>query len=132
LLIEDYFNQIEAAAASSAYVISARIFRDKRSLYIAYIEGEIQFQDESILFFMEFVDVSKGVDRYKYKYQYQDKDGIRIFRYDMAPHHPEVETFPHHKHVGPESTPNRVTESPVPSLREVLEEIGEIVSENLL
>jgi hypothetical protein len=23
-----------------------------------------------------------------------------MFRYDNAPHHPEIGTFPHHKHIG--------------------------------
>lgn len=42
-----------------------------------------------------------------------------IFRYDDAPHHPDVKTFPHHKH-----TPTEVIESPAPSLEVVFEEIS--------
>jgi hypothetical protein len=29
-----------------------------------------------------------------------DADNRLIFRYDNAPHHPEVASFPHHKHLG--------------------------------
>ena len=33
-----------------------------------------------------------------YTYHYQDRQNNLIFRYDNAPHHPEVSTHPHHKH----------------------------------
>jgi hypothetical protein len=41
-----------------------------------------------------------------------------IFRYDNAPHHPEVKTFPHHKHV-----PTAIVESSEKPLSQVMEEI---------
>jgi hypothetical protein len=34
--------------------------------------------------------------------QYFDPQGRRLFRYDDAPHHPDVATHPHHLHRGPE------------------------------
>jgi hypothetical protein len=46
-----------------------------------------------------------------------------VFRYDMAPHHKEIKTFPHHKHLGSE----KVIESLAPSLGEVLQEIEGIL-----
>ena len=42
-----------------------------------------------------------------------------VFRYDMAPHHKEIKTFPHHKHMGSE----KVIESFAPTLGKVLQEI---------
>jgi len=41
----------------------------------------------------------------------------------MAPHHKEIKTFPHHKHLGSE----KVIESLAPSLGEVLQEIEGIL-----
>jgi len=41
----------------------------------------------------------------------------------MAPHHREIETFPHHKHVGPE----KLIETSAPSLAYVLDEIGDLI-----
>jgi len=46
--------------------------------------------------------VKERTERYKYSYHYQDGNGKVIFRYDMAPHHIEIETFPHHKHINSE------------------------------
>ena len=42
---------------------------------------------------------------------------------DMAPHHKEIKTFPHHRHVSSEE----VIESLAPSLSEVLQEIEGIL-----
>jgi hypothetical protein len=48
------------------------------------------------------------------------RNGIQVFRYDNAPHHRDILTFPHHKHIGPE---DRATPSDQPSLNQVLIEI---------
>jgi len=34
----------------------------------------------------------------KYRCHWQDSNGRLIKRWDNAPHHPEVDTFPHHLH----------------------------------
>ncbi len=43
-----------------------------------------------------------------------------IFRYDNAKHHPEINTFPHHKH-----TAQKIEKSIEPELIDVLSEIQE-------
>ena len=42
------------------------------------------------------INVKESIEVYKYSYHYQDRNSDLIFRYDMAPHHQEVKTFPHH------------------------------------
>jgi hypothetical protein len=45
----------------------------------------------------------------------------RIFlRYDNAPHHPEIATHPHHKHLGAQ---DRLTPTDQPTLNQILIEI---------
>lgn len=51
-------------------------------------------------------------------YHYQRADGRRVFRYDNAPHYPDLPGFPAHKHEG-----DRVVPAPAPDLSEVLQEI---------
>jgi hypothetical protein len=58
--------------------------------------------------------------RISYAYTYL-KEGRRIFRYDNAPHHPEIVTFPHHKHIGPQ---DRLTPADQPGLNSVLQEVA--------
>jgi len=59
-----------------------------------YYKLKIVFSDQSILFVREYVDES---DR-NYSFHWQDKDGHLITRWDNAPHHHNIATFPHHKH----------------------------------
>ena len=123
MLIEEYFQSIGSYVADCPHVAESQIRNDKRSFYIGVVEGEIRFTDNSFLHFIEFVNVKEGVNRYKYSYHYQDKAEKGVFRYDMAPHHKEIKTSPHHKHVGLEE----VIESLAPSLSEVLQEIEGIL-----
>ncbi len=119
MLIEEYFQKVESDIANCPYIFESRILRDKRSLHIGIIEGEISFPDESVLYFIEFVNVKEKMERYKYSYHYQDRHGKLIFRYDMAPHHKEIDTFPHHKYISSMG----VTESSAPDFAKVLDEI---------
>ncbi len=128
MFIEEYFAQIEAWIAPSPYVLSWSLLKDKRSQTIGYLRGLIEFSNGSQLRVMEFVDTQHTVERYKYAYHYQDREESLVFRYDMAPHHPEVNTFPHHKHIGPE--PGTIVESSVPTLADVLYEIQAMMSES--
>lgn len=43
---------------------------------------------------------------------------------DNAPHHPEIVTHPHHKHIGPE---DRLAPVDQPSLSQVLAEIEDLL-----
>lgn len=123
MLIDEYFRELEKTVSECPYIINWEIYKDRRSLYLGFIEGKIEFIDQSRLYLMEFVDTSLGVERYKYKYQYQDNENRMIFRYDMAPHLPDVKTFPHHKHVKAGLKAEQVFESTAPTLKEVIEEI---------
>jgi hypothetical protein len=34
-----------------------------------------------------------------YRYHFQDRKNRMVFRYDNTPHFPELDTYPHHKHI---------------------------------
>lgn len=63
--------------------------------------------------FIENVDV-------KYEAKSKTVGLIHVFRYDNAPHHPEVPTYPHHKHIRDEE---KVKQSKEIGLRDALSEI---------
>lgn len=125
MLITQYFQEIESEIAGCLHVVESSITKDQRSLHIGIIEGRLLFTDESSLHFIQFVDVKAGRELYKYAYHYQDRSGNMVFRYDMAPHHPEIPTFPHHKH----THSNKVTACTPPTLARVLEEIDDAIGQ---
>jgi hypothetical protein len=85
------------------------------------VRGRVSFWDGSYLDLYEVVSTGLGYPvRISYAYTYL-KDGRRVFRYANAPHHPEITTFPHHKHIGPEE---RLAPADQPSLSQVLQEIA--------
>ncbi|MGZ8191778.1 MAG: toxin-antitoxin system TumE family protein [Methylococcaceae bacterium] len=60
----------------------------------------------------------------KYSYHWQDAQGVCIFRWDNAPHHQAISTFPFHKHIGEQET---ITESPPMKLASVLDSINKLL-----
>ncbi|AOX00104.1 hypothetical protein BJP34_12190 [Moorena producens PAL-8-15-08-1] len=126
MLIEDYFDQIDIVLSSSLIVKGLTIEREKRGMYEGFIRGKINFQDNSLLHFREFVYVEISIDRKMYSYQYMNYDNNLIFRYDNTEHHRKLNlaTFPHHKHDGSE---DNIVQSNAPFLAEVLKEIEKIL-----
>ena len=58
--------------------------------------------------------------RVHYAYTYI-RNERRVFRYDNAPHHPEILTHPHHKHIGPA---DRLAPADQPGLGQIIQEIA--------
>ncbi len=100
-----------------SYYLNEKIYSEERG----YIEGQLVFSDESRLDFLEVIDAGKSA-KIKYRYHYMDGQNRLIFRYDNAMHHPEIPTFPHHKHLN-----DLIQESEEPNITGVLSEIERIV-----
>lgn len=76
--------------------------KDYEVAYTAAFHASIVFIDGSRLIVRFSVRANADVEEYDYAYQYLDPQGSQVFRYDDAPHHPEVSTHPHHLHRGQE------------------------------
>lgn len=59
-----------------------------------YIKIKVFFNNLSELIIRESIS-DNGRD---YSYHWQKQNGDLILRWDNAPHHPKIVTFPHHKH----------------------------------
>ena len=79
-----------------------------------YFKSKASLRDGSFLYIREYVDE----DDKKYAYHWQRANGELIARWDNAPHHPQLSTFPHHKHEG--GSPDASKESKEVSVVEVL------------
>lgn len=120
MLVNDYLAQIEQAIAQRADVILRQsVYVEARTSTVGLMRGSLVFEDGSELHLTEYIDTEQGLRRLRYHYHYQDAGGRLVFRYDDKPHHPEVETFPHHKHA---ATGGTVANSSAPTLAAVLDE----------
>ncbi len=117
--IEAYFVYVDSLIRDSGSI-------DQEVYYVAYspvhgeVRGRLKFADGSVLeFYEEVVHSGRTVQRKHYRYHYM-REGRLIFRYDTAPHYPNLSTCPYHKH----TSTGRVIESSPVSLKEVLAEIA--------
>ncbi|MFW6225148.1 MAG: toxin-antitoxin system TumE family protein [Bacteroidota bacterium] len=59
-----------------------------------YFKLKITFINKTVLFAREYVDAKER----NYAYHWQDNDNNLICRWDNAPHHEHLRTYPHHLH----------------------------------
>ena len=79
----------------------------------------LRFWDGSFLQVEEALVVRAfAIVKIRYNYHYQRPDSTLVFRYDNAPHYPDLPGFPEHKHEGDD-----VISAPAPDLSEVLREV---------
>ena len=82
---------------------------------VQFLRVKAEMRDGSLLYVRELF----FPDHSKYSYHWQTQTGALLLRWDNAPHHPEIPTFPHHKHEGERISPSvRVT------VEEVLAELA--------
>jgi hypothetical protein len=109
------FSLLEASSVVERF----DVIDHKRWDYGFYNKIEIILIDQSKLFVREYVDE----DERRYSYHWQTKDNKMIFRWDNAPHHKDLITFPAHCHDGAKVIPSIIT---------TLEEVLGIVERELL
>jgi hypothetical protein len=122
LRVETYFADVRKTIELSPIVSLSNVSYEKRGTYEGIIRGRVQFVDNTVLEWREYVDVETNVDRLMYVYQYMNASMGLIFRYDNTGHHKKsaLPTYPHHKHLG--HTGSVVPSDPM-DLRNVLQEI---------
>ncbi|NKQ34348.1 MAG: hypothetical protein HF973_01895 [Chloroflexi bacterium] len=124
-MLNAYLHRLYDSINSRGYIQVEQLVFDNRSNQRGSIRGRLHFYDNSLVDFGEVLVVrNKQVIKLRYAYHYQDADGKMIFRYDNAPHHPEISTHPHHKHAG-----STIGPAQPPDLSEVLREIEQLIFE---
>jgi hypothetical protein len=120
-MIESYFVDVEEVINSIPVILNYELNKKKYNEKLGLLQGKLVFENKSKLNFIEIknIDLSYKV---KYRYQYMDECDQLIFRYDNAPHHINLNTFPHHKQID-----SKILEHPEPKLNEILLEIALIV-----
>jgi hypothetical protein len=122
-MLKRYLHRIYDTIVSRGYVEVERLDFDELTDRQGIVEGRLRFYDGSLLDFDEVVLLrDEQIVKLRYAYHYQTQAGEMIFRYDNAPHYPNIPTYPHHKHVG-----SNVEAAQIPDLSEVLRQIEQIV-----
>jgi Family of unknown function (DUF6516) len=117
--IEEYFTHVYQLVQGLADVHAERYEEQMLSVTRGNLRIRLRFSDQALLEMSEAVVLMAGELRWlSYRYHYQDSSGAMLFRYDNAPHHPEIPTHPDHKH-----TRDRIVVSSHPSIEQVLQEV---------
>jgi len=88
----DLFRLLDSSSSVLSFdVIDHRVWHTG-----SYVKLKVLLRDGSELHTREFVSDAER----KYAFHWQSKIGQLLIRWDNAPHHPELVTYPDHKHVG--------------------------------
>ena len=99
---------------SSLIVLTYKIIDFKFWEPGSYVKMQIVLIDNSVLHVREYNDEFER----NYSFHWQDSLGAFLLRWDNAPHHKNLKTFPHHMHKN-----NLIEESSAISLKDVLKYI---------
>lgn len=116
--IDEYLKSLEKLLEALPSALSIKSQIENRGNIALYIRLEIVFSDKSELHVREYFITIPEFTKIAYSYHYQDKENALIFRYDNAEHHPEIPTYPYHKHLMGSVTPSKAM-----TLNEIIEEV---------
>ncbi|CEP67747.1 Uncharacterized [Moorella glycerini] len=100
-------------------VVSYEIQDYKQGTDFYYLKVRCELKNDTLLYIRQYV----SAEEYNYSYHWQNRNGELIVRWDNAPHHETIITFPHHKHIG-----GKVTISYEISIEDVLNYITKVFS----
>lgn len=84
---------------------------------IYFFKCKITFNNDTDLFVIE----SFRKEEIHYSYHWQDRGGKLLIRWDNAPHHKKIETYPYHMH-NPDVQPSSLM-----NLQEILDYIEKLI-----
>ena len=116
-MLSDYFDFLKKIAIQNPDVLKFRQIKEFIGVTRGYIRFALELRDGTELHIFEYVDSS--LHKIEYSYHWQNNEKKLIKRWDNAPHHKEIETFPHHLHNG-----EHVMSSAEPTFVEILEKIS--------
>ena len=113
----DIFKSLELSAAVSSF----EVFDFKAWETGLYVKLMVLIKNGTFLYVREYHDERER----HYSFHWQDHQGKLILRWDNAPHHKDLKTFPHHRH-----NKEKVEESNTITLSDVLKCIENAIREN--
>ncbi len=97
----DYLNLVRSLIVAHPVIARLAIIREESQGVVGLLRYRLFLKNGDMLeTFQRFAVGDEVVSVSKYSFQWQDDAGTLRFRWDNAPHHPEIETHPHHLHTG--------------------------------
>ena len=94
--LDNYFDRIEQQFLLSPVVLSLQVREREERLQEGFIRIRAKLSNGDLLEAFEFVVIAPdGLQTLTYRIHLQRDDGQLRWRWDNAPHHQEVATFPH-------------------------------------
>jgi hypothetical protein len=116
--LSQYLGDVEAALRKLEGVYVERYEEELVAANRVNLRIRVRFASGYLLELNEAVIGEAGHVRHLCdRYHFQDGENNLVFRYDNTPHFPELEGFPHHKHLA-----HKVTAAEQPSILKVIEE----------
>ncbi|MFQ5675878.1 MAG: toxin TumE [bacterium] len=117
-ILSDYLDETETTVQSLKDCHIEKYQEEILSANRVNLRIRIRFSKGCLLELNESVVIEHGKFQHlSYRYHFQDKNNKLLFRYDNTPHFPDLESFPHHKHL-----PTQVIPVVKPSITEVIAE----------
>ncbi|MDP2822864.1 MAG: DUF6516 family protein [Sulfuritalea sp.] len=99
--IRERLDSLRARLILSSVVVSFHYHQEETVGDVGYFRVRCTLIDDSELQLIErFSAAADALAVDKYSFHWQRSDGAPICRWDNAPHHRDVATFPHHLHEG--------------------------------
>ena len=109
-----YFDSLKNMLEIHPTVIDFKVVRERISESEGFLQVHATLIQNCILSAFEYFMKEQGIVRYNYQVMTQDKQ--LDARWDNVPHHPQLESFPHHRH-----SAEGVFESDAPTLERILD-----------
>lgn len=106
---------------SSKLIKNYEIIDFKKGEDFYYLKAKDEIIDGSLLYIKEYISENE----YLYSYHWQDTVGKIIVRWDNAPHHKKIKTYPHHTHQ------NGIKESKIKDFKDILILIKKIIEKGI-
>jgi len=115
MLLTRHISEISSTLLKYEEIIKSFKFKEARLIGItmSYIKMEICFKDLSTL---RVTELKKNGILENYSYYWLDKDNKILIGWDNAEHHKNIDTYPHHRHLGSK-------ENVLPSTQQSLDDV---------
>lgn len=94
----EYYLSLQSAIHTAPHVLRTDIQFEEIDANECYVRGVLSLVGGFELRIAEYTVTEPVLTRQKYRYHLQTSDGKQVCRWDNAPHHPAVSTFPDHRH----------------------------------